>query len=53
MYDRVNDIVEFLHVIDKMDLASFLYNNGTSIFIVVSTMHTIKEVMNWELFMKT
>jgi hypothetical protein len=45
MYDRVNDMAELLNVIDKMDSTSFLQEDNTSIFIVVSTTHTIKEVL--------
>jgi hypothetical protein len=59
MYDRVNDMVELLDVIDKTDITSFLQDNNTSIFIVVSTTHIIKEVLlvwkgpNWESFLNT
>jgi len=59
MYDRVNDMVELLDVIDKTDITSFLQDNSTSIFIVVSTTHIIKEVLlvwkgpNWESFLNT
>ncbi len=59
MYDKVNDLVELLDVIDKTNLVSFLQDDGTSTFIVVSTMHTIKEVLvvwksfNWESFLNT
>lgn len=45
MYDRVNDMVELLDVINKMESTSFLQEDGTSTFIVVSTTHTIKEVL--------
>ncbi len=44
MYDKVNDMVELLNVIDRMHSTSFLQDNNTSTFIVVSTTHTIKKV---------
>jgi hypothetical protein len=59
MYDRVNDMVELLNVIDKTNITSFLQDDSTSIFIVVSTTHIIKEVLlvwkgpNWESFLNT
>jgi hypothetical protein len=59
MYDRVNDMVELLDVIDKTNIISFLQDDGTNIFIVVSTTHIIKEVLlvwkgpNWESFLNT
>jgi hypothetical protein len=46
MYDNVNDMAKLLDVIDKMNLASFLQDDDTSTFIVVSTTHTIKEVLD-------
>ncbi len=45
MYDRVNDMAELLDVIDKMESISFLQEDDTSTFIIVSTTHTIKEVL--------
>jgi hypothetical protein len=44
MYDMVNDMVEILEFINKMELISFLQNNTTNTFVVVSTTHTTKEV---------
>jgi hypothetical protein len=44
MYDKVNDIVELLDVIDKMDSTSFLQDDNTITFTIVLTTHTIKEV---------
>jgi hypothetical protein len=38
------DMAEILDVIDKTKLISFLQDNATNIFIVISTTHTIKEV---------
>ncbi len=35
-------MAELLDVINKMDSISFLQDNSTNTFIVVSTMHTIK-----------
>ncbi len=45
---RSNDMAELLNVIDKTDLVSFLQDNSTNTFIVVSTMHTIKGSYNVE-----
>jgi hypothetical protein len=45
MYDKVNNTVELLDVIDKTNITSFLQDNSTSIFIVVSTTHIIKKVL--------
>jgi hypothetical protein len=57
MYDRVNDMVKLLDVIDKTDSTSFWQDNCTSTFHVVSTMHIIKKVPivwkgpDWESFL--
>jgi hypothetical protein len=59
MYDMVNDIVEILEVINKMESISFLQDDITSTFIVVSTTHTTKEFLivwkclDWESFLNT
>jgi hypothetical protein len=42
MYDMVNDMVELLDVINKTNSTSFLQDDGTSIFTIVSTTHIIK-----------
>jgi hypothetical protein len=58
MYDMVNDMVEILEVINKMESISFLQDNATSTFIVVSTTHTTKEVpivwkcLDWKVLSK-
>jgi hypothetical protein len=50
-------MVELLDVIDKMNSTSFLQDDSISIFTIVSTTHTIKEVpvvwkgLNWESFL--
>jgi mRNA deadenylase 3'-5' endonuclease subunit Ccr4 len=41
MYEKVNDMVELLDVIDKMDSTSFLQDDSTSTFTIVSTTQTI------------
>jgi hypothetical protein len=45
MYDKVNDMAELLDVLDKMDWTSFLQDDDTSTFNVVSTIHIIKKVL--------
>jgi hypothetical protein len=57
MYDKVNDMVEFLDVIDKTESSSFLQDDVISTFDVMLTTHTIKEVpivwkgSDWEFFL--
>lgn len=41
-YDRLNDMVELLNVIDKSKMVSYLQDNTTSTVIVTSTTHTTK-----------
>ncbi len=57
MFDKVNDMVELLVVINKKELIFFLQDNAMITFDVVSTTHTIKDVPivwkgpNWESFL--
>jgi hypothetical protein len=44
MYDMVNDMAELLDVIGKTKLTSFWQDDVTNTFVIISTMHTIKEV---------
>jgi hypothetical protein len=39
MYDMVNDMVKILEVINKMESISFLQDDTTNTFVVVSTTH--------------
>jgi hypothetical protein len=45
MYNKVNDMAKLLDVLDKMDWTSFLQDDSTSTFNVVSTFHIIKKVL--------
>jgi len=45
----VNDMVEILEVINKMESISFLQDDTTSTFVVVSTTHTTKEFYSVEM----
>jgi hypothetical protein len=44
VFNMVNDMVELLEVIEKMELASFLQDDAMNMFTMVSTTHTTKEV---------
>jgi hypothetical protein len=45
MYNKVNGMAELLDVLDKMDWTSFLQDDNTNTFNVVSTFHIIKKVL--------
>jgi len=59
MYDKVNDMAKLLVVINKTNSTSFLQDDDTSTFIIVSMTHIIKEVhvawkgLDWESFLNT
>jgi hypothetical protein len=44
-YDRFNDMVELLNVINKKETVSYLQDDTTSIIVVGSTTHTTKETI--------
>jgi hypothetical protein len=59
MFDRVNDMIELLDVINKINKTSFLQDDNTNTFIIVFMTHIIKEVFvvwkgpYWESFFST
>jgi len=44
VFNMVNDMVELIEVINKMELTSFLQDDAMNMFTVVSTTRTTKEI---------
>jgi hypothetical protein len=43
-YDRFNDMVKLLNVVNKREIVSYLQDDTTSIIVVISTIHTTREI---------